>query len=131
MKDYGNQRNIGTGIGTPDTGAGRKERTAGEGNSQTHPQMPGPGAILQGDCSEAEGLSAPGHECTRTGGGVQSACAETAGRGRNEGAGRPDALNYANDTLPGDNPAVSYATVYPLSMFSRVIIAQIILMLFL
>ena len=41
------------------------------------------------------------------------------------------ALNYANDTLPGDNPAVSYATVYPLSMFSRVIIAQIILMLFL
>jgi AspT/YidE/YbjL antiporter-like protein len=43
----------------------------------------------------------------------------------------PMALNYANDTLPGDNPAVSYATVYPLSMFSRVIIAQIILMLFL
>lgn len=45
--------------------------------------------------------------------------------------GDPMALNYANDTLPGDNPAVSYATVYPLSMFSRVIIAQIILMLFL
>ena len=43
----------------------------------------------------------------------------------------PMALNYANDTLPGDNPAVSYATVYPLSMFSRVIIAQIILMFFL
>ena len=43
----------------------------------------------------------------------------------------PMALNYANDTLPGDNPAVSYATVYPLAMFSRVIIAQIILMLFL
>ena len=41
----------------------------------------------------------------------------------------PMALNYANDTLPGDNPAVSYATVYPLSMFCRVIIAQIILML--
>ena len=39
----------------------------------------------------------------------------------------PMALNYANETLPGDNPAVSYATVYPLSMFSRVIIAQIIL----
>jgi ribonuclease R len=35
-----------------------------------------------------------------------------------------------NETLPGDNPAVSYATVYPLSMFSRVIIAQIILMFF-
>lgn len=43
----------------------------------------------------------------------------------------PMALNYANDTLPGDNPAVSYATVYPLSMFCRVIIAQIILMLML
>lgn len=41
----------------------------------------------------------------------------------------PMALNYANDTLPGDNPAVSYATVYPLSMFCRIIIAQIILML--
>lgn len=43
----------------------------------------------------------------------------------------PMALNYANETLPGDNPAVSYATVYPLSMFSRVIIAQLILMFFL
>ena len=42
----------------------------------------------------------------------------------------PMALNYANETLPGDNPAVSYATVYPLSMFSRVIIAQLILMFF-
>lgn len=42
----------------------------------------------------------------------------------------PMALNYANDTLPGDNPSLSYATVYPLSMFSRVIIAQIILMFF-
>jgi len=43
----------------------------------------------------------------------------------------PMALNYANETLPGDNPAVCYATVYPLSMFSRVIIAQLILMFFL
>ena len=40
----------------------------------------------------------------------------------------PMALNYANDTLPGDNPAVAYATVYPLCMFARVIIAQLILM---
>lgn len=40
----------------------------------------------------------------------------------------PMALNYANDTIPGDNPSVSYATVYPLSMFLRVIIAQIILL---
>lgn len=43
----------------------------------------------------------------------------------------PMALTYANDTIPGDNSAVSYATVYPLSMFMRVIIAQIILMFFL
>lgn len=42
----------------------------------------------------------------------------------------PMALTYANDTIPGDNPSVSYATVYPLSMFLRVIIAQIILMFF-
>ena len=42
----------------------------------------------------------------------------------------PMALNYANETLPGDNPAVSYATVYPLTMFSRVVIAQLILMFF-
>lgn len=43
----------------------------------------------------------------------------------------PMALNYANSTIAGDNPAVSYATVYPLSMFVRVIIAQLLLMLFL
>lgn len=43
----------------------------------------------------------------------------------------PMALNYANDIIPNDNPAVSYATVYPLGMFTRVIIAQIILMIFL
>ena len=40
----------------------------------------------------------------------------------------PMALNYANDTIPGDNPSVAYATVYPLSMFLRVIIAQVMLM---
>lgn len=43
----------------------------------------------------------------------------------------PMALNYVNSTVEGDNPAVSYATVYPLSMFIRVILAQLILMLFL
>lgn len=43
----------------------------------------------------------------------------------------PMALNYANDIIPNDNPAVSYATVYPLGMFTRVIIAQLILMIFL
>ena len=40
----------------------------------------------------------------------------------------PMALNYANDTIPGDNPSVAYATVYPLCMFLRVIIAQVLLM---
>lgn len=43
----------------------------------------------------------------------------------------PMALNYVNATVEGDNPAVSYATVYPISMFIRVIFAQLILMLFL
>lgn len=43
----------------------------------------------------------------------------------------PMALNYVNATVEGDNPAVSYATVYPLSMFIRVILAQLILMVFL
>ena len=40
----------------------------------------------------------------------------------------PMALNYVNDTLPGDNASVAYATVYPLSMFLRVVIAQVLLM---
>lgn len=40
----------------------------------------------------------------------------------------PMALNYVNDNLPGDYASVSYATVYPLAMFSRVIIAQVILL---
>lgn len=43
----------------------------------------------------------------------------------------PMALNYANDTLPGDNTSVAYATVYPLSMFARVIIVQIVVLIML
>ncbi|MCD7977148.1 MAG: putative transporter [Tannerellaceae bacterium] len=42
----------------------------------------------------------------------------------------PMALTYANTTIDGDDPTVSYATVYPLSMFLRVITAQLIIMLF-
>jgi len=42
----------------------------------------------------------------------------------------PMALNYANDTLPGDNAAVAYATVYPLGMFVRVLLAQILVLVF-
>lgn len=41
----------------------------------------------------------------------------------------PIALDYVNDTLPSNKPSVAYATVYPLCMFLRVIIAQIIVML--
>ena len=40
----------------------------------------------------------------------------------------PMALNYANDIVPGDYATVSYATVYPLSMFCRVIVAQLIIL---
>ena len=41
----------------------------------------------------------------------------------------PMALGYANETIEGDNPSVSYATVYPICMFLRVIIIQVVLML--
>jgi putative transport protein len=40
----------------------------------------------------------------------------------------PMALGYANDTLEGDNASVSYASVYPLGMFVRVLIAQLLIM---
>jgi len=43
----------------------------------------------------------------------------------------PMALNYANDIIPNDNPSVSYAAVYPLGMFLRVVVIQIILMVLL
>lgn len=42
----------------------------------------------------------------------------------------PMALGYANDTLKGDSANVSYASVYPLGMFVRVIIAQMLIMFF-
>lgn len=42
----------------------------------------------------------------------------------------PMALNYASDTIPGDNAAVAYATVYPLGMFVRVLLAQILVLIF-
>lgn len=40
----------------------------------------------------------------------------------------PMALSYANDTINGDKPSVAYATVYPVCMFLRVIIIQLVLM---
>lgn len=43
----------------------------------------------------------------------------------------PPALSYANATAGNDIPAVSYATVYPLTMFLRVISAQLLILIFL
>lgn len=40
----------------------------------------------------------------------------------------PMALSYANETIKGDCAAVAYTSVYPLGMFIRVVIAQIIIM---
>ena len=40
----------------------------------------------------------------------------------------PMALSYANETIPGERAAVAYTSVYPLGMFIRVIIAQVIIM---
>ncbi len=43
----------------------------------------------------------------------------------------PPALSYANATAGNDFPAVGYATVYPLTMFLRVITVQLMILLFL
>ena len=43
----------------------------------------------------------------------------------------PIALNYANSLAGSDMPAISYATVYPLAMFLRVVIAQTMIMMLL
>ncbi len=42
----------------------------------------------------------------------------------------PMALTYVNDTTHSDKASVAYTTVYPLCMFARVIIAQLVLLLF-
>lgn len=42
----------------------------------------------------------------------------------------PMALVYANDTTKSETSNISYATVYPLGMFIRVIIAQVLVMFF-
>ena len=39
----------------------------------------------------------------------------------------PPALGYANNSAGNDAPAVAYATVYPLTMFMRVLIAELII----
>jgi putative transport protein len=43
----------------------------------------------------------------------------------------PPALAYANATAGNDMPAVAYSTVYPLTMFLRVLIAQFLILIFL
>lgn len=43
----------------------------------------------------------------------------------------PIALDYLNDQFEDDTPTVSYATVYPVGMFLRVILAQITITIFL
>ena len=40
----------------------------------------------------------------------------------------PIALGYVNDNMPGDKASVAYVTVYPLAMFLRVIVAQVMVM---
>ena len=42
----------------------------------------------------------------------------------------PPALAYSNATAGNDAPAVGYATVYPLSMFLRVVTAQLLILFF-
>lgn len=40
----------------------------------------------------------------------------------------PPALAYANNSTGNDQPAVAYSTVYPLTMFLRVVAAQVLIL---
>ncbi len=42
----------------------------------------------------------------------------------------PMAMTYANEITPGDDAPVAYATTYPLSMFARVVIVQLLVICF-
>ena len=42
----------------------------------------------------------------------------------------PPALAYANNSTGNDAPAVAYSTVYPLTMFLRVVAAQVLVLSF-
>lgn len=42
----------------------------------------------------------------------------------------PMALTYTNENVQGDEASVAYATVYPLSMFMRVVLAQLLILIF-
>ena len=67
--------------------------------------------------------------------GVLSSRMHKTGYARNVGMlcgsmANPIALNYANTTVEGDEPSVSYATVYPGCIFLRVFVAQIVMLIF-
>jgi putative transport protein len=42
----------------------------------------------------------------------------------------PPVLAYANATSGNDAPAVAYSTVYPLTMFLRILVAQLVILIF-
>ena len=42
----------------------------------------------------------------------------------------PPALAYSTEQTTSDAPSVGYATVYPLSMFLRVLAAQLLILIF-
>ncbi|MFV0419509.1 MAG: putative transporter [Dysgonomonas sp.] len=42
----------------------------------------------------------------------------------------PIALSYVNSTMDEDEPSVAYATVYPVSMFARIVFIQLLLIFF-
>lgn len=42
----------------------------------------------------------------------------------------PMALSYVNSTMDEDEPSVAYATVYPVSMFARIVFTQLLLIFF-
>ena len=42
----------------------------------------------------------------------------------------PPALSFANTLTKSDAPAIAYATVYPLTMFLRIIAAQVLVQTF-
>jgi len=42
----------------------------------------------------------------------------------------PPALAFANNLVSSDSPSVAYATVYPLTMLSRILVAQVMVILF-
>ena len=41
----------------------------------------------------------------------------------------PPALGYSNTAAGNDMPALGYATVYPVAMFLRVLVAQLLILI--